>query len=339
LSTSSLGSGSLVVNASGAITQGGAITAGEASFNAGSNPITLTNAANDFTGVVSLTGTSVSITDANTLTLGAVSASSLTVNASTINQDSSGVVVSGTTALNAGSVALTTATNDFGTVALNTTGTVAISDQNAINLGASTLGTGSIAANASGAITQTGALTQAAGAGGASFNAGSNPITLTNASNDFTGAVSLTGTDVSITDANTLTLGAVSATNLTATASTLDQNASGIVASGTSTLTATPGPITLISATNDFGTVMVNSSGNAALTEATRVPADETPPSGPKLRMVAATATTIASIVMTVSTPLATDFSARSSVIRTMIPKNPAAASVSHIGKVGVRQI
>jgi hypothetical protein len=36
---------------------------------------------------------------------------------------------------------------------------------------------------------------------------------------------------------------------------------------------------------------------------------------------------------------LATDFSARNSVIKTMIPKNPAAASVSHIGKAGERQI
>ena len=47
----------------------------------------------------------------------------------------------------------------------------------------------------------------------------------------------------------------------------------------------------------------------------------------------------IASSVMTVSAPLATDFSARNSVTRTMIPKNPAAASVSHIGKVGERQM
>ena len=46
----------------------------------------------------------------------------------------------------------------------------------------------------------------------------------------------------------------------------------------------------------------------------------------------------IASSVITVSAPLATDFSARNSVMRTMIPKNPAAANVSHIGKVGERQ-
>ena len=39
------------------------------------------------------------------------------------------------------------------------------------------------------------------------------------------------------------------------------------------------------------------------------------------------------------SAPLATDFSARDSVMRTITPKNPAAANVSHTGKVGERQI
>ena len=46
-----------------------------------------------------------------------------------------------------------------------------------------------------------------------------------------------------------------------------------------------------------------------------------------------------ATSVITVKAPLATDFSARSSVISTMIPKNPAAANVSHIGNAGERQI
>src|ERR1700722_9958650 len=62
-------------------------------------------------------------------------------------------------------------------------------------------------------------------------------------------------------------------------------------------------------------------------------------PEGPKPRMVAATAMPTASSVITVSAPLATDFSARNSVTSTMIPKNPAAASVSHIGNAGERQI
>src|SRR5205807_10011359 len=84
---------------------------------------------------------------------------------------------------------------------------------------------------------------------------------------------------------------------------------------------------------------MQESCGGAALTAAiARGSADAVPPPGPKPRMVAATATAIASKVMTVSAPLATDFSARNSVIRTIIPKKPAAANVIHIGKVGERQ-
>ena len=65
---------------------------------------------------------------------------------------------------------------------------------------------------------------------------------------------------------------------------------------------------------------------------------DATLPGVPNPRMVAATATPIASSVITVSAPLATDFSARNIVIRTMTVKNPAAANVNHIGKVGERQ-
>ena len=198
--TSTTGSGSLTVNAPGGITQSGPITTGAASFNAGANAITLTNASNDFTGAVNLTGSSASITDANALTLST-----------------------------------------------------------------SSLGSGSLVVNASGAITQGGPIT----AGAASFNAGSNPISLTNASNDFTGAVSLTGTTVSIKDANVLTLGAVSATDLNVSAATISQDSSGVVAGGTSTLTA--GAVSLNAAANDFGTVAVTSTGNVALADANAI--------------------------------------------------------------------
>src|SRR5882672_8098552 len=81
------------------------------------------------------------------------------------------------------------------------------------------------------------------------------------------------------------------------------------------------------------------SAGSAALIAGGDGPSAEAAvPPGPKPRMVAAAATPIASNVMTVSAPLATDLSARNSVIRRMIPKNPAAASVSHIGNDGERQ-
>src|SRR3954453_21345773 len=61
--------------------------------------------------------------------------------------------------------------------------------------------------------------------------------------------------------------------------------------------------------------------------------------SGPKPRIVAATAMPIASSVITVSAPFATERSARSKVTSRTSAKKPAAASVSHIGKAGERQI
>lgn len=55
----------------------------------------------------------------------------------------------------------------------------------------------------------------------------------------------------------------------------------------------------------------------------------------PKFLMVAATATVIARSVITVSAPLATDFSARKRVISRTSAKKTPAASVTHIGNAG----
>jgi hypothetical protein len=87
---------------------------------------------------------------------------------------------------------------------------VVLTDSNALALGASNLGTGSLTVSASGPITQTGAIVQAVGATGAAFNAGANAITL-GAGNDFNGAVSFANSganNVSVVDANGIVLGA-----------------------------------------------------------------------------------------------------------------------------------
>jgi hypothetical protein len=110
----------------------------------------------------------------------------------------------------AGVITLTNTGNNFtGSVSLSNTGvnSVAITDINAIDFGASTLGSGTFTVTAVG-ITQSGAITQASGAGSATFNAGAGVITLANASNDFTGSVALnsTGATVAITDTNALAL-------------------------------------------------------------------------------------------------------------------------------------
>ncbi|MEJ2565209.1 MAG: hypothetical protein P8141_04435, partial [Gammaproteobacteria bacterium] len=134
----------------------------------------------------------------------------LTINANgAVNQRAGNLAVAAANInAGAGSINLTQAANDFtAAVSLNNSGAnnVAVTDANAINLGASSVGTGTLTVNGVG-ITQSGAITQAAGSGAATFNGGAGAITL-NAANDFTGAVSLNNSganNVAVTDANAI---------------------------------------------------------------------------------------------------------------------------------------
>jgi len=94
------GGGNATVTAGGAITQGGAaVVTGTSSFTTGAFAVTLTNAANNFTGAVSLTNTganTVQITDVNAIQLGTVNiGQNLTVNAVGITQNAGGLTVPG----------------------------------------------------------------------------------------------------------------------------------------------------------------------------------------------------------------------------------------------------
>jgi filamentous hemagglutinin family protein len=256
----------VAITAGGVITQdvGGinnSVTGGTASFSTGNFAVTLTDASNDFGGVVTLTNTGandVAITTANVLTLGTLS-----------------IAGGNLTAISTG----------------------------AMDLGVGTVG-GDLSANSNGgAITQTGAL---AIGGTSNINAGANSITLTDASNNFSGAVSLANTgvnDVAITDANALTLGTlnIAAGNLTAISTgamnlgagtvggILSANSNGgaitqsgaLVIVGTSDINAGANSITLTNASNDFGgavslantgvfnVAITNGSGNGLLQLAT----------------------------------------------------------------------
>ena len=149
---------------------------------------------------------------------------------------------------------------------------VAVTDANAIILGTSSVGSGTLAVTASGAnaITQTGPIVQAAGAGAASFTTGAGAITLNTATNNFTGPVSLTNTglnNVSITDTNALALGTVNVGSgtLAVTAGGAITQTGAITAAGPSTYTVTaPGSdILLASAANALtGAVTVTNNGN-----------------------------------------------------------------------------
>jgi outer membrane autotransporter protein len=234
-----------VTTTAGGISQGGAFhVVGASDFNAGANAITLTNAGNDFTGPVDLTGGATQIVDSNALQLGTLSTGSLsatstgalslgagTVSGSLQAVSNGGAVsqsgaldVAATTTVNAGSgaITLTNAGNDFGDIVTLTGGTTQIHDSNILLLG--TLATGSLTATAdghlglgdgiiagdlvatsgSGGVTQRGALTVT---GATSINSGTGAVTLTDAGNDFQGDVSLTsGGSVTLVDANDLTV-------------------------------------------------------------------------------------------------------------------------------------
>jgi len=294
--------------------------AGATTVDAGNGSITLTSAGNDFQGAVSLTGGATQLVDANALTLGTLATGNLTASSSgnldlgkgtvsgtllvtsnggAIGQASGGLTVSGTSTLDAGSGAITLAdgNNDFvGAVNLSG-GNVQITDRNALSLGtlataaltakssgALDLGAGSITGNLlatsnGGAITQDGAL---AVGGTSSIDAGNGTITLVNAANNFSGAVSLAGGTTQLVDAGALTLGTLDtgaltvtstgalnlgsgsiAGNLSATSNGGAINQSGpLTVTGGSTLDAGVGSITLANAANDFqGSVGLTGAG------------------------------------------------------------------------------
>ncbi|MEK6707550.1 MAG: filamentous hemagglutinin N-terminal domain-containing protein, partial [Pseudomonadota bacterium] len=173
------------------------------------------------------------------------------------------ITVGGTSSFSAGANAITlsNAGNNFtGAVSLNNSGVnnVAVRDANAIVLGASSVGSGTLAVTAAGAITQAGPIIQAAGAGGVSLTAGAaNNITLSDAGNDFAGAVRIvSGNNVTLNDANAFAFGnggtsAVSGSlSLTTGGAVTQANALTVV--GTSSITAGANAITLSNAGNNF---------------------------------------------------------------------------------------
>ncbi len=174
-----LGSGTVGGNLV-AMSNGGAITesagglqvtgGGTSNVNASAGSITLTDVNNAFSGAVTLTGATTQVTDAAGMTLGTLNVGALTAIA------------------NAGAPAV----------------------NGSLNLGTGTVGGSLVAASNGGAITESAGGLQVTGGGTSDVNAGAGSITLTDAGNHFTGAVTLasTGTGVSIFDSGALTLGA-----------------------------------------------------------------------------------------------------------------------------------
>lgn len=290
LGTSSVGTGTLTFTASGPVTETGAITqatgAGAASFSAGANPISLTQA-NIFTGPVIFSNSganNVALTNNAALNLGASTIGSGTFGitaAGPITQ--SGIITqasnAGATSFSAGANPITLTLNNIftGAVSLTNSGAnnVALTNNRALILGTSSVGTGTLDIIAAGALTQTGTLTQTSGAGAVTMNVGANPITLT-ASNSLTGAVSVTNSgnnNVALTNTGLLTLGTFSVgsgtLNLTGVGVTQTGAITQAAAAGTATINAGAGSINLANSSNIFtGSVSLFNSGanNVALT-------------------------------------------------------------------------
>jgi len=170
--------------------------------------ISLGNAAGDHVNFGTLTFNSpgaVSITEkSGTAITGSNTAASLVLSsAGAITEVGTSLVVTGNARFSGTSIDLGNNVGDsvnFGSLTFNSAGAVSISEDSATVLsGASTAG--SLTLKSLGSVTQqAGATLVVNGAG--NINAGSNPITLTNAGNDFVGTLTLKGTVTNVTDTN-----------------------------------------------------------------------------------------------------------------------------------------
>ncbi len=255
LGTMVLGSGGLIVGATGAVTQIGAITSPvgaltQVSEYAVDGPVTLTNAGNDF-GIISVlipssgyTGT-ITVIDINAINIGTMTDKNATINLTAggvVTQ--SGMLTAQTLNINAGtgSVTLGNSGNDIiGTVNVYTqsgyTGRISLRDMNALNLGTIQGGSGGVYLIANGNITQSGALTTPITAVASITElAGSGNVTLDNTNNDFGGLVNVSSAygyagRIKLYDKNSLEIGSIQGGNNGVTAQANSITSSGIVTS------------------------------------------------------------------------------------------------------------
>ncbi|HUW54131.1 MAG TPA: filamentous hemagglutinin N-terminal domain-containing protein [Rhodanobacter sp.] len=300
--------GNITLDSTGA---SGGLTLGSTVDNATSTQQTLTadapNGAVSFGGAVgrgshgALAGLSV---QGGTFSAGALNIGSnnlsVTTTGGAISQTGAFTVI-GNSSFNAGAnaITLTDSGNNFaGPVSLSNSGAnnVALSNNgNALTLGNVGVGSGSLTLSGTG-ITQVvgSAITQAAGAGTASFNAGTNgTLTLGNSGNGFTGAVNLTGGNTQVASSSALQLGSGTVTG-TLTASSdgaMTQSGSGLNVAGAASFTqndTTAGSgqdITLDNPGNNFASSVTFAAGsgaqinNLSLTNTTTTPGTLTLPS------------------------------------------------------------
>lgn len=202
----------------------------------------------------------------------------LTTTTVTVTQAASTkIIVPGTLTLSTGvsgnyqNVTLNNANNDFATVAVTQANNVSLTDVNSLILGAmgSAGNAGTLQVVTGGDITQSGAL-NVAGASNFNANNGANDVTLSG-SNQFLGAISATGNNVSFAaNNNTFILGNITASalnlNTLTTTSTLSQSTgTSLIVSGVTTISGiSTGANALTQANQLNGLVNVSLTGTSS---------------------------------------------------------------------------
>jgi len=252
------------------IAQTGAFTvAGTTTLDAGAGgTITLNNAANNFSGAVSVpSANNVALRDANALNLGASTIGTMfVITHGGPLTDSGNLSVAGTTTINGGSslVTLDQAGNNFGTAFVSTTNNVTLVDANALDLGASNIG-GTLNVTVGGALTDSGALVVT---GTTTITAGANNVTLNEAGNDFSLLGITSANNVVLVDSNLLGLAASTiggTLNVTTSGSITDTG--NLVVTGATTLSAGAANNINLNDSNNFSTVSVVSGNNVTLVD------------------------------------------------------------------------
>jgi hypothetical protein len=263
--------GNLTVVAGGDITQSGPLTVAKlASFDAGTDDVTLQNASNNFRTIAFPAAGNVSIIDVDALTLGASTiGGTLTVTAGKGITQSGILDVTGAATLAAGtvdSIALNSFDNSFSSVGFTAGANVALQEADGVVLTASTVG-GTLSVTAGGAITNSGALSIARKA---TFDAGTDAITLDYADNNFSEVEITSGGAVSLVDSDDLSLAEVTADTLAVTSGgALVQSGAVSVANGVELLVADD--ITLTNAGNWMALTITVSAVNVSIVNSTNV--------------------------------------------------------------------
>ncbi len=182
--------------------------------------------------------------------------------------------------------------NDFSTVGIISGNNVALTDSNALDLGASTV-SGTLTVNTGGAVTQSGPLTVT---GATTLAAGAaNNITLNNAGNDFSTVGITSGNNVALVDANALTLNASTASG------TVSVNATDLTVGGA--VSSTGGSLNLSGANTviQLANLTVNGANNVTVTTTTgpitMAPAATTTSGAGVINYTAGTDVTLGSLV------------------------------------------